>query len=163
MDIFTQKTLLQRLVFVLILLNAGLIFFFWYSSTHVQRPDQKNNKDKQELSHLLKKELGLSESQTKDFSKIRSGFSEKEATLHAVVKSERDSMNMMMFGDDFNKAELITLAKAVADNQYKMELMRIEQSAQIRAICTPEQLKKFKSLLSEIKHYLKPEDRNPGK
>jgi Spy/CpxP family protein refolding chaperone len=163
MDIFTKKTLLLRLVILLIFLNAGIIGFYWYNSTHAKGSDSKKEIDKKELSGILKKELGLSESQTKDFNTIRSAFSEKEKMLHTIVKSERDSLNMMMFGDDFNKQELTLLAKAVADNQYKMELLRIEQSAQIRAICSPEQLMKFKSLISEMKNYLKPEERQTGK
>ena len=79
-----------------------------------------------------------------------------------MIRSERDSMNLQMFNINTNEEKLKQLALNVSQNEYKMELLRIEQARQLKSICTPKQLEKFSSLVKEIRDYFKPQDR-PGR
>lgn len=157
MDIFSQKKFLLRLVIILIVLNLALIGFFWWRSSQDGKPPGPPGAGQQELSGILKKELNLSEKQTADFNTIRAEFFEKEKILSEIIRSKRDSMNMMMFSENANDSLLKQLAAGVSSNEYKMELLRIEQAAKLRELCKPEQLKKLNSLIKEVRDYLKPQ------
>lgn len=158
MDFFSQKKFLVRLIIILIALNIALIGFFWWKSHQYRRPPGPPRNSEQELSAILKKELNLTDKQTQDFNKIRTDFFEKEKMLSEVIRSKRDSMNLMMFSKNANDEQLKLLASVVAENENRMELLRIEQASQLRSICTPEQLIKFETLIREIRDYLKPDD-----
>ena len=67
-------------------------------------------------------------------------------------------MNELIFNKDTDSTLVKALAKRVADNEYQMELYRLEQAQQLKAICTPEQLKKFNGLVKEIRDYFRPDN-----
>lgn len=160
MDIFSQKKLLVRLVIILVMLNMALLVFFGWNTSHPPPPPPKEP-NKEKLSDMLKKELSLSEKQTGDLRKIRNDFFEKEKVLNDIIRSKRDSMNAMMFSAGANDDLLKKLASGVSESELKMELLRVEQSHQIRVICNPEQLRKLESLVLEIRDYLKPDRPTP--
>lgn len=109
-----------------------------------------------ELSEVLKNELGLSARQTDSLKIIRADFFDKEKILSENTRMKRDSMNLFMFSENSNDSLLVKLATEVSANEYKMELLRIEQAAQLRNIFTDLQLKKLNGVIKEIRDYLKP-------
>lgn len=163
MDILSQKKLLVRLVIVLVVLNLALMGFFgWkYFKRSFKKPGSQTNNT--ELAVILKKELGLSDTQADSLKKIRTAFFDKEKILSETIRAQRDSMNHLMFSAGNNDSTLKALAAGVAGNEYQMELLRIEQSAQLRSICNPEQLKKLEKLVREIRDYLKPAEKKEEK
>lgn len=87
---------------------------------------------------------------------LRKSFYEKEKELAIVMKAERDSMNKLMFNKNPNDSVVLSLAKSVSEREYKMELLRIDQARELRAICNSEQLAKFENLVKEIRDYFRP-------
>lgn len=162
MDIFTQKKILVRIVIILTVLNLlSMGLFLWkdfYKSP--QRPQEKNRK---EVSSVLERELKLDKQQVDQVSQLRSDYFEKEAALVKLIRSERDSLNIAMFRKNSNEEQIIELAKKVADNEFKMELLRYEQSKEFKLICTPAQLEKFEGLVLEIRDYFRPEKQSSDK
>jgi periplasmic protein CpxP/Spy len=159
MDIFSQKKVLIRLVAILVLLNICSVGFVFWKSTGNPQLAHTNQDDYHDVSGVLVKELGLNEKQAGQIKDIRDGIYAKELTLGEVLKGERDSMNEEMFNNNTNDEHLKTLAKSVSENEYKMELLRIEQAQQLKAICTPQQLEKLNSLVIEIRDYFRPDNR----
>ncbi len=164
MDIFAQNKLLVRLVILLTALNLFSIgIFLWKDFSHHHEPELfPHNNEYRDVSTVLKKELNLTDKQVEQIKNIRSDIFDKEKSLATIIRNERDSMNETMFNKTTNAEEVKTLAKSVADNEYQMELLRIEQAQQLKAICTPEQLEKFTGLVLEIRDYFRP-DNQPGK
>lgn len=157
MDIFAQKKQLTRIVIILILLNIGTIGFFVFSKmAHRRGGPPADRPDNKELTQLLKEELNLTEEQAEKFKTLRQEFFAKERKQHELIRAGRDSMNEEMFSITTNDSLLHMIAKRVSENEYKMELLRIEQAKQLKTICTPEQLKKFDNLVIEIRDYFKP-------
>lgn len=157
MDIFSQKKFLVRLVVFLSLLNITVISVFaWKEIDAYSRPHKPREKGAA-LANILQKELNLTEAQTKLFNNIRMDFFSKEKALSEIIRSQRDSMNGIMFSKNANDGQLKALAAGIAQNENRMELLRIEQASSLRAVCTPEQLLKFEKLINEIRDYLKPE------
>jgi periplasmic protein CpxP/Spy len=155
MDIFTQKKLLIRVVVLLVLLNVFLIGFFLTNNTLRKPPPPGNNREFRDVSDILRRELNLSDEQVDQIRVLRSSYFETEEALAAVIKSERDSINMIMFNKSTDEELVRSLARRVADNDYKMELLRFDQAQKLKSICTPEQLEKFESLIIEIRDYFR--------
>ena len=147
MDIFTQKKLLMRIIILLTVLNLTLIGFFLWRDFYHRPPPIENPKNPRDITAILKRELNLTKSQVEQIKNLRSVFFEKEKRLSEVIKNERDSINAVMFNEATNEEIIKLLARRIADNEYKMELLRFEQAKAFKSICTPMQLGKFEELL----------------
>lgn len=158
MDIFAQKKLLVRLVLVLAILNITVlsVFFFKGFRHHPPGPPPHGREDFREVSGIIERELKLSETQVTQFNDLRNAYFKKERMVNELIRSQRDSMNEQMFNKQTNDSLLKSLALRISKNEYQMELLRIEQAAELKKLCTPEQLEKFESLMIEIRDYLKP-------
>ena len=170
MDIITKNKLLFSCVLALATLNIILIgIFFWKGFKEQNNSDIRINRDKPEISSVLEKELDLTPEQVEKIKKLRSEFFEKEKVISDNIKLERDSMNSNMFNKNSDEQSIKSFARSIAENEYKMEMLRFEQALQFKTICTPEQLKKFEGLVKEIRDYFRPEnkqrikdDKKPG-
>lgn len=162
MDIFAQKKILIRLVIFLTVLNLFSIgIFLWKDILHKPPPPVRSD-EKGDLSVILEKKLNLTGKQVEQIEKLRSSFMEKENEIQTALRKERDSMNLLMFNKITNEEQLKSLARSVAENEYKMELLRIEQAKELKSVCTPEQLEKFEKLVREIRDYFKPDIQPKG-
>jgi periplasmic protein CpxP/Spy len=168
MEIFAKNRLLIRIVVLLIALNLISTGIFLYKDFFRKPPPPpllNENRDvnvKRDVSVILEKELGLSEKQSEQIKNLRASFLEKEKALQETIRSQRDSMNQLMFNRITNEEAVKSLAKRVADNEYNMEILRFEQAKEFKSICTPEQMEKFEKLVKEIRDYFKP-DNQPDK
>jgi Spy/CpxP family protein refolding chaperone len=157
MDIFTQKKLLIRIVILLTVLNLLFIgLFLWKDIIH-KPPPQGNKNELRDVSDILKRKLNLSKEQVDKIKILRSSYFETEEALATVIKGQRDSINMIMFSNRTDEELVRSLARRVAENDYKMELLRFEQAQELKSVCTPEQFEKFEGLIIEIRDYFRQE------
>ncbi len=168
MDIFAQKKLLIRLVFFLVFMNLSAMgVFVWKEfiqkpphlrgDFHPPFPPHHREQNKNHLSKILQEKLDLNKNQVKLFDKLRTEFHKKENLVLNDLRAGRDSMNVEMFNKNTDEKLLNSIAKRVSENEFKMELLKIEQAKQLKAICTPKQLEKFENLMREMRDYFKPE------
>jgi Spy/CpxP family protein refolding chaperone len=160
MDIFTQNKVLIRIVILLTVLNLLFIgLFLWKDIIHKPPPQGKTNEFR-DVSDILKRELDLSKEQVDKIRILRSSYFKTEEALATVIKGQRDSINMIMFSKRTNEELVRSLARRVAENDYKMELLRFEQAQELKSVCTPEQVEKFEGLIIEIRDYFR-QDKKP--
>lgn len=158
MDIFSHRRALIRLMLVLTILNLALLGFFGWRYFKSEFKNAPKPIDRTELFLMLKNELGLTDTQVESLKKIRTGFFDKESVLSKDTRAKRDSMNMLMFSANGHDSILRSLAAGVSANEYQMELLRIEQSNQLRTLLNVEQINKLDKLVREIRDYLKPDE-----
>ncbi len=184
MDLFTQNKTLIRAVVALVIVNVCSIgLFLWKDAARDQqsarpmRDDNKSDKTRgvgrdednrpatgegrKDLAQVLARELTLTQQQVEQISNIRESFFVQERVLEAYIRSKRDSMNGEMFNENTNEPRLQYLAREVSDGEYKMELLRIGQAKQLKAILTPQQQNRLHTLVRDIRDYFKPEDKAP--
>ncbi len=161
MDIFSQKKVLVRAVLLLFLLNVGCLSLFIWKYTESTKPALFPTPGFRDVSGVLKKELGLTDIQVRQIDVLRETYFRKESDLTSVIRSERDSMNVEMFNKSTDELLVKSLARRIAENEYQMEMLRLDQSRELKLICTPEQLNKFKDLVLQIRDYFRPD--NQGK
>ena len=155
MDIFTRNKFLLRIIFVLIFLNLFSTGYLWWHKN--EGPDDRQpRKGKDNPKQILREKLHLTREQEDAIYKLRMDFAAKEEAISQTIKMQRDSMNVMMFRSDTDTASLKKIAHKVAENEFRMEMCRIEQAQQLKEICTPEQLHKFQHIVNNIRDFLQP-------
>jgi Spy/CpxP family protein refolding chaperone len=159
MDIFAKKKLLVSIVILLTVLNLFMIGLFLWKDFFHKPPPQNDPNDFRDVSAILKKELNLSGKQVEQIKNLRSGFFEKEKVLATAIRIERDSINLTMFNKNTDEEMVRSLARKIADNEYKMELLRFEQAQELKSVCTPQQLDKFEGLIIEIRDYFRQDNK----
>ena len=156
MDIFSKNKFLVRVIFVLIFLNLFSTGYLW--RTMNKRPNR--NPPKQEkvgTANLLKDKLHLTDPQVIEINRIRDDFTQKEEKLILLIKAQRDSMNVDMFSETADNMNIKRIARQLVENEYQMELYRIEQAQQFKNVCTKAQLKEFQSLVIDIRDFFQPQ------
>lgn len=156
MDIFSKNKFLVRVIFVLIFLNLFLTGYLWHNMN--KRPNR--NPPKQEkvgTANLLKNKLHLTNQQVVEINRIRDDFTQKEEKLVQLIRAQRDSMNVDMFNETTDTVQLHRIARQLVENEYQMELYRIEQSQQFKNVCTKAQLKEFQNLVIDIRDFFQPQ------
>lgn len=161
MDVFSQNKFLIRTILFLVILNIVSITFFSIRSFRPKNDDllPPRNEHKTELSEILKKELNLSEYQIEKFEEIRSQNEKRKSQLKEIINQDKDLLASEMFKKTADDRKILALAKKISDNEYQIELSKINQSQQLKALCTPQQLDKFDDLIQEIRNYLQPINR----
>jgi Spy/CpxP family protein refolding chaperone len=155
MDIFTQRKLLIRIVIILTVLNMVLIALMLTKDLFRKQPPGETLTTNRDVSAVLKRELNLSREQEDRIRILRSSYFKTEEALAEIIKGERDSINMIMFNKSTDEQLVRSLARRIAENDYKMELLRFEQAMELKSICTPEQLEKFNELIIDIRDYFR--------
>ncbi len=161
MDIFKQKKLLIRLVLILAILNISILAaMLWRDFNHRgHRPPHPGKEGFREVSFIIEKELNLNTDQVSQFNNLRTSFFKKENALHELIRKQHDSMNEQIFKKESDEILAKAIALRVSNNEYQIELLRIEQAAELKKICTPEQQEKFESLVYEIRDYFRPDNK----
>jgi Spy/CpxP family protein refolding chaperone len=161
MDIFTQNRFFIRIIVVLILLNLITIGYMWWDKMDRPTPgDRQQRKGNENSTQILREKLGLSRSQEEAIYKLREDFNRQENEITSIIRSQRDSMNAGMFRSESDTTFLKNIAQRVADNEYRMELLRILQAQKLKEICTKEQLKDFQHLVNGIRDFLQPQKKD---
>jgi Spy/CpxP family protein refolding chaperone len=158
MDIFVQRKLLIRLAILLTVLNLGLIGYLLTKDSLRKTPPREIQSETPDVSRILKRELNLTNEQIERLRSLRKSFGDQEKTISSSIKTERDSINMLMFNKNTNEVLIIALARRVGENDYKMEMLRFNQAQAFKDICTPEQMEKFEGLIREIRDFFKGEN-----
>ena len=155
MDIFSKNKFLVRVIFVLIFLNLFSTGYLWRNMNKRPNRDQPKQ-EKGSTTNLLKDKLRLTEQQVKEINRIRDDFTQKEEQLILLIRAQRDSMNVAMFSETTDTFQLKRIARQLVENEYQMELYRIEQSQQFKTICTKSQLNEFQNLVIDIRDFFQP-------
>lgn len=169
MNIFSEQKWLLRLVVILVVLNiTALCFIVWQHNKAkpviteqniAPEKEEKENrtpkKSLEELTEILKQELNLTAEQVEQFKLIRQDFIDKEKQIRKRINAGRDSLNEEMFSNNVDTILAKQISRGIAENEYQIQVYRIEQAQQLAKICTPEQLNKFQDLVKEMRDYFK--------
>lgn len=148
----------MRIIFILLFLNIISTGYLWFQKW--EKPDDRLAKKERENSmRTLKEKLDLSREQEQAIGILRQDFAAREEAVTQMIRSQRDSMNVVMFHQDNDTSMLKRIAKRVADNEYQLELLRIDQAQKFKSICTAEQLKEFQHLVINIRDILQPQNK----
>jgi len=139
-----KNKLLTWLVLLLLVANAATITMFWLGRAKV--PPRRNGKPQE----FLVKELNLDSLQQSTFELLRREHKDSAEILRAQVKQEKESFFALLKQSNVTDSMKTAAAKRVSVITEKLDLLTLNHFQQVRAICKPEQQKKFDEIINQV-------------
>lgn len=136
------------LIGILLVSNVLLVLYFTVWNNRSGKPPM--NRGGFSMVEQMTKEIGFSKTQSDTFKILldqnRDSMKYWSEQTRAIKKSMYSHLNNTAVSDSILNAEAATLAAT----QAKMELSMYRHFAKVRAICTPDQLPKFDTVVSRM-------------
>lgn len=143
---------LQIVIILLLLVDAGTITYMLCRSKGGARHDERQGGGG--AGAYISKELKFTPEQQKKFDTLRIAHHASVVKLNEQSRVLRDRFFGLMQSSDTMHA--VQLADSIAQNQKRVELITFKHFQQVRAICTPEQQKKFDVIIIDALHMMAP-------
>ncbi|MEZ4938091.1 MAG: hypothetical protein R2799_10920 [Crocinitomicaceae bacterium] len=154
-----KNKLLVASLIVLVLLNIGLISFLLFSKP--PHPPKPPHQVRQEPREIIIKKLDLNVDQIKQYDVLISEHKESIQKNERKLKDLKESLYASMGKEDIYDADsVITLI-----NQIQLEIEKTHYShfMDLKKICTPDQMPKYKQLTLELAKIFSPGPKPPVK
>ncbi len=190
MDFQKPKGTPNVAITLLVLLNLALLVTIWYSRlkpqpqppiynplqnqqtqttdpSHQQsrvRPlhiNQRRQLQEERLASFLKKELDFSQKQIEAFFQLRNTHFNSRETLRRQINDLRKEMMDHLFDEPPDQTEVQRLATKLGEKTAQLEKSVFDHFQELMKICTPDQEKRYRSLLREILEQLRPPEHRP--
>ncbi|HLG41241.1 MAG TPA: periplasmic heavy metal sensor [Chitinophagaceae bacterium] len=140
----------RNLLFIiaaLVLTNvAVLVYFLW-----IKRPVETRRMDgKNGMTEMLKKEVGFNDEQVAQYKQLKD---EQWASIKPMFDEMRKAKeNLFRLLSDPNTSDsLVSKAtNAIAEKQKTLDLQTFSHFKKVRAVCTPDQLPKYDSMIQRM-------------
>jgi Spy/CpxP family protein refolding chaperone len=146
----SKNRLLVGLVILLLIANAATIAMFWIG--RAKRPPAPRG----EVKDFLVKELNLDSNQQIKFEQLRNEHRHAVDSLREKVKQAKDAMFELVKDPAATDSIKHTAAEAVGIITEEIDLYTVEHFQKLRAICNPEQQKRFDELLHQVTSMMAP-------
>ena len=114
---------------------------------HEGCPDQAGRHEK-----MMENKLGLSDQQKKDMKELFTKHHAQNAPLMKQLQTERQALRDLIHGGAADDAAIRAQAAKIATIEADLDVQRAHMAKSMRALLTPEQLKKFNSFHQDKHH-----------
>lgn len=162
MDLFSKNKLLFWAVIILALLNIILLGTFWFHNfmrpEHPPMPfpnehgnfSENHNPEKFHAEDFIVRELQFNEEQTKQFRTMMDDQSKKTSELQGKIHEIRKLILDELFIDNTNKDKIQKLNEEIGKLNTEIEALHSDHFLQMKTLCKPDQLIKFKSIMNDV-------------
>ncbi len=138
-----NKTLLI-IIAILLFTNIAMLVFFMKCN----KPPGETKKTG--FSERLTKEVGFTPQQMAVFEPKKKIFWENMRSHFEGIKKAKEDFYYLMYDPSIPDSIIIQKAEVIGEEQKELDLFVIRHFKDVRALCTPEQLPKYDSLLPHI-------------
>ena len=151
-----KNTLLTALVVVLVALNIGLVTFMWYT----QRPRQEGP----DTTRFLINQMHFDKTQEQQYVALQHRLSDSLEPIKDAERKIHDRFFEMMHAENPDTALVAATIESMGHLRSRIEYFTFVHFRQVRALCTPEQQKKFDAVISDLMRHMgpRPPHRNGG-
>ncbi len=143
-----NRTLLFIIAFLLLINIAAVFYFFWF------RDEQKRSRDKDSMRNgialALQKEVGFTDSQVTQYKQLKEEHWKIAKPLFDSMQLAKDNLYNLVKADSVSDSLLQARVDQIAARQKAMDLQGFRHFRKVRALCTPEQLPRYDSLMKKI-------------
>ena len=165
MDFITRQRFLTIAIVALVLLNLFSLGGIWILQSgrrsSIQGPVHDRHGGKGNIVEFLSEELKLTDEQVKAFKAVRQDLDQGRRFLEREILEARRELVEESFRPNPDSTKVELLASKIGDNQILLEKLLFDHFVNMKSLCTPEQSRKFDSLLHEILQRCRPPDAPP--
>jgi len=135
------------LVVILLLSNIGLLLYFllWKKPSHKPSGPQKGEFS---IVDYMKKEIGFSDEQTKQFQQLHETNRDSLKTIGDSIRSSKNALyKLMRQPEPANDSAVSAAIRTLSLYQQRMELNMFRHFERVRSICNTEQRVKLDSMV----------------
>ncbi|HXB12050.1 MAG TPA: periplasmic heavy metal sensor [Bacteroidia bacterium] len=149
-----KNTRLINIVLILmLLLNAGFLGSWWYGHWKAHKMERMNYTHHgidSKGAKCLVKQLNFNEAQQTQLETLRKEHFQKMGMLEsAVARNEKNMMNAIM-ASPMDSAHAFLYADSIGIVKASMQKELFRHLADIKKVCTPDQISKFDELIKEM-------------
>lgn len=144
MNYGTKNKLLTWLVLLLLVANAATIAMFWLNRSKQPPPPKGTPKE------FLVKELNLDAAQQGQLETLVKEHREAAEQLRKKVKESKESFFSLLKQGNITDSTKQEAAKTVSIITEELDLLTLNHFQKVRALCNPEQQKKFDDIISQV-------------
>lgn len=124
----------------LVLMNVGIMLWLWLSPRMGGREQQP---------FFLEKELSFTPEQIESYRQMRREHFDKIKEIRDSVKTKKEAL-LKQFTKNLSDEELWKISTDIESINIKVNVMTYKHLQAVYAMCTPEQKKKFDTMINEI-------------
>jgi Spy/CpxP family protein refolding chaperone len=151
---------LKIVIVVLLIINIGTLGFMWVQHGHIGPPPPRGGED---VALFLTHELMFSKDQEKQFELLRTAHHEGVEQIQHGGRSLHDRFFDLIQQPTPDTLLVQQMADSIAAIQKEIELLTFHHFQKVRAICTPEQQKKFDEIIDEALRMMAPRPPGPNR
>ncbi|GAB2831348.1 Spy/CpxP family protein refolding chaperone [Ferruginibacter profundus] len=156
----TKSKLYLLIIGILLVTNIGMLFFFLNNKRddHGKQPPRIDRR--MMMKNFLQNDVGFNEQQLQQYDTLSNQFRERNKADMDTLKANKEEQMKELGSKGFSVAAIDSIVSKSAENQKLMELHLLNHFANIRKLCTAEQLVKFDTTFYKIwSRKKKPEDK----
>ena len=164
MDWFNQNKFRNLLIIILLIFNLITVSTIWMliANKNIFAVREQDNRPSESVN-LMQKELGLNETQTKQFENIRTSRMDEMRVYNDSLDELKKELAEELFKDKPDTILANLKSIRIGDLQSKIENIRFNHFRELMSICTPAQKEKLKPIMVEIFGRKPPRDEPPPK
>ncbi len=158
----TKSKLYLLIIGILLITNIGMLFFFLNNKRddHVKQPPRTDRR--MMMKNFLQNDVGFNEQQLQQYDTLSSQFRERNKADMDTLKANKEEQMKELGSKGFSDVAIDSIVNRSAENQKLMELHLLTHFANIRKLCTADQLIKFDTSFYKIwSKKKKPDDKKP--
>lgn len=152
-------------IVILLLLTANIatLAILWINHKGGGRGDGRMPPPPQgQVFEFVTNELKLDSLQKIAYSKLRDEHQVAQKTIHDSIGKAKDAFFALLQQPNVDDATIQAAAKKASDAESQMELLTFHHFQKLRAICNPEQQKKFDTIIQDVLRRMAPAKNRQG-
>lgn len=155
-----QKWLLV-LVAILLLTNIATLSIYWFKkSAHEGGPGRFSGNREKRMGQFMVDQMKFDANQQATYWKLRDSIMAIQRPVMDSIRSAKKSFFDLLNQTEATDSMLTARSNEIADLQKKLDLVTFRHFQKVRAICRPDQLQKFDTVIKEIVNRMTPFKKN---
>jgi Spy/CpxP family protein refolding chaperone len=141
---------LKVVIVILLIINISTLAFMWMHKPPMQQaPPPPPPHERNDVFEHLTHELKLSEQQRNQYDQLRKEHHAAMESLQEKGRATHDHFFALLQNKSADSTLVSKLADSISNNQKQIELVTFYHFQKVRAICNPEQQKKFDEIIDD--------------
>ncbi len=150
MNYFLKKRLVFWGIILLVVMNLSSLATVWWQKHMRPGPPPGGMDEPRRARHILKKELGLTDSQSKQFERIQHQHRRNSEEIHENMKNLKHDLFAQLAVDSIDEDKIEQLTLKIGQAQSELEVLTFRHFLELKNLCNDEQQKRLSSLISEL-------------
>ena len=152
---------LSIITIILLIANIVTLILLW-SNKKNERDDQKRPPAPGAVFEFVSKELQLDSLQREAYGKLRDEHQAGQRSIKDSIRKVKDAFFALLSQSNVADSVVQTAARKASETESQLEVLTFRHFQKVRALCNPDQQKKFDTIIQDVLRRMAPRRGRPG-